>query len=77
MNNIREIIKEKGLRSKWVAEQLGVAESDLSNYKSENRKVPQDKIVKLARICGVSVKDLFPEVKRKTIYKYQESDWEQ
>ncbi len=70
MNNIREIIKEKGLRSKWVAEQLGVAESDLSNYKSENRKVPQDKIVKLARICGVSVKDLFPEVIRKTIYKY-------
>lgn len=70
MNNIREIIKEKGLRSKWVAEQLGVAESDLSNYKSENRKVPQGKIVKLARICGVSVKDLFPEVKRTTIYKY-------
>ena len=70
MNNIRQIIKQKGLRSKWVAERLGVAESDLSNYKSELRKVPQDKIVKLAKICGVSLKEMFPEIKRTTTYKY-------
>ena len=70
MNNIRQIIKQKGLRSKWVAERLGVAESDLSNYKSELRKVPQDKIVKLAKICGVSLKEKFPEIKRTPNYKY-------
>ena len=70
MNNIRQIIKQKGLRSKWVAERLGVAESDLSNYKSELRKVPQDKIVKLDKICGVSLKEMFPEIKRTTNYKY-------
>lgn len=70
MNKIREIIKQKGLRSKWVADKLGVAESDLSNYKSGNRRVPQDKIVRLAKICGVSLKEMFPEIKRTTNYKY-------
>ena len=70
MNNIKEKIKEKGLKNIWIAEQLEVQPCDISNWASGERKPNQERLVGLAKLCGCSVKDLYPEIKRKTIYIY-------
>ncbi len=68
MNNIKEMIKKKGLKNTWVAEQLGCKPCDISNYISGNRKPSHERLVGLARLCGCSVSDLYPSIKRKTTY---------
>ena len=69
-NNIKAIIKERGLRCNWLAFKLGVAPSDISNWCSGERKPNEKRLVKLARLCNCSVKDLYPNIKRKTIWVY-------
>ena len=68
MNNIKEMIKRKGVKNSWVAKQLGCKACDISNYISGNRKPNHERLVALARICGCSVSDLYPNIKRKTTY---------
>ena len=68
MNYIKDMIKKKGLRNNWVAEQLGCKPCDISNYISGNRKPNHERLVSLARLCGCSVSDLYPNIKRKTTY---------
>ena len=70
MNNIKEVIRKEGMRCNWIAEQLDVAPSDISNWASGERKPNQDRLVALARILGCSLKDLYPDIKRQTIYIY-------
>ena len=70
MNNIKEVIREKGMRCNHIAEQLGVASSDISNWASEERKPNQERLVALAKLLGCKLSDLYPDIKRKTIYIY-------
>ena len=70
MNNIKQKIREKGLKGVWLAEQLGVKPSDISNWASGERKPNQERLVALAKLCGCTLKDLYPEIKRKTTYIY-------
>ena len=65
MNNIKEVIREKGLRQKFICEKLGMKESQLSHIIKERRKPNQDTIKALARILNVSVKTLFPNSKQR------------
>ena len=65
MNNIKEVIKESGLRQKFICEKLGMKESQLSHIIKERRKPNQDTIKALARILNVSVKTLFPNSKQR------------
>ena len=67
-NNIKEVIRNKGLKNRWVAEQVGCKPCDISNYISGIRKPTHNRLVMLARICGCSVSDLYPDVKRKTTF---------
>jgi len=69
-NNIRGVIRERGLKCNWLAEQLNVAPSDISNWCSGERKPNQKRLVKLARLCNCSVKDLYPNISRRTIWEY-------
>ena len=39
MNNIKEVIREKGLRQKFICEKLNVNESQLSHIIKERRKI--------------------------------------
>ena len=68
MNRIKEVIQESGLKAKWIAEQIGCKPCDISNYISGVRKPTHDRLVMLARVCGCSVSDLYPDVKRKTTF---------
>ena len=63
MNNIKEKIVEKGLKSNWVAKQLGVKPSDISNWASGERKPNQERLVALAGICRCSLKDIYTHIK--------------
>ena len=31
-NRIKEVIKDKGIKQKWLAEKIGVSETDISSY---------------------------------------------
>ena len=65
MNNIKEVIREKGLRQKFICEKLNVKESQLSHIIKERRKPSQKMIRNLARILNTSVVRLFPSAKQR------------
>ena len=68
MNRIKEIIREKGLRANHIAEQIGVSDTDLSNYIAERRKPNHDRLIKLTKAIGCSIQDLYPNAKRIVTY---------
>ena len=61
MNNIKKVIWDSGLRKNYIAEQMGVVPSNLSNWMSGYRMPSKPKIRMLCRILKCKVKDLYPE----------------
>ena len=70
MNNIKKIIKEKGLKQTYICKELDINESVLSLIINGKRKPNQDRLKALARILNVSIKELYPEVEIKRINYY-------
>ena len=70
MNNIKKIIKDKGLKQTYICKELGINESVLSLIINGKRKPNQDRLKALARILNVSIKDLYPQVEIKRINYY-------
>ena len=68
MNRIKEIIKEKGLRANYIAEQVGVSDTDLSNYIAERRKQNHERLIAMTKAIGCSITDLYPNAKRIVTY---------
>ena len=70
MNNIKQIIKDKGIKQIYICKELGMNESVLSLIINNKRKPSQERLKALAKILNVSIKDLYPEVttSRITIY---------
>ena len=55
---LKDIIKSKGIKQKWLAQKLGVSEVTVSNWVKE-KSVPSKKhIDKLCELMEVSTKDL-------------------
>ena len=69
-NNIKKIIKDKGLKQTYICNELDINESVLSLIINGKRKPNQDRLKALARILNVSIKDLYPEVEIKRINYY-------
>jgi putative transcriptional regulator len=66
VSQIGEIRRSKGLLQKFVAEQVGIKQQQLSDW--ENDKFPRyDKAYKLAKVLGVGIEDLYKEVEEKEI----------
>ena len=58
MNRIKEVLDEKGVKQKWLADQLGKSYNMVNGY-VQNRQQPRLKVLyEIARILDVSVKDL-------------------
>lgn len=55
MNRIRDIRKEKGLTAKWLALELGIAESTVSQYENSKREPDQATLIQIANILGVTL----------------------
>jgi len=69
-NNIKQIIKQKGIKQIYICKELGINESVLSLIINGKRKPSQDRLRALARILNVSIKQMYPhcEVKRINYY---------
>ena len=64
MNRIKEILKEKGIKQKWLAEQFGKSYNMVNGY-VQNRKKPRLEVLcEIAKILDVEVKDLLIEIKK-------------
>ncbi|WP_246055173.1 helix-turn-helix transcriptional regulator [Pseudalkalibacillus caeni] len=58
---IKELMDAKGLKQKWVAEQMGVSQQLISDW-SNGRVYPRiDKAYKLCTIIGCRIEELYEE----------------
>jgi transcriptional regulator with XRE-family HTH domain len=63
MNRIKEVLEEKGIKQKWLAEQLGKSYNMVNGY-VQNRQQPRLEVLyEIAKILDVEVKDLLIEQK--------------
>jgi predicted transcriptional regulator len=53
MREIRKIIKRRGLKKNWIAEQLNISQPALSMYLNEKRSIPQEIEIKLKKTLGI------------------------
>lgn len=61
MNRIKEVLEEKGIKQKWLAEKLDKSYNMVNAY-VQNRKQPRLEVLyKIAEILDVNVKDLLIE----------------
>jgi putative transcriptional regulator len=58
MNKIGEVLKRKGLKQKWLSEQLGMSTVTINTF-VKNRRQPKIKtIIDLCRILDVDLNEL-------------------
>ena len=69
-NNLKNIIKSKGLKNTFICEKLNLHPSILSGYIKGTRNPNQDRLRELAKILNVKVVDIFPHCKTKRITYY-------
>lgn len=61
MNRIKEVLAEKGVKQKWLADKLGKSYNMVNSY-VQNRQQPRLEILyKIAELLNVSAKDLLIE----------------
>ena len=61
MNRIKEVLEEKGIKQKWLAEQLCKSYNMVNGY-VQNRQQPRLEVLyKIAKILDVKPKDLLKE----------------
>jgi transcriptional regulator with XRE-family HTH domain len=58
MNRIKDILEEKGIKQKWLAEKLGKSFNSVNSY-VQNRQQPRLEVLnEIAEILDVDIKDL-------------------
>ena len=63
MNRIKEVLQEKGIKQKWLAEKLGKSYNMVNGY-VQNRTQPRLEVLfEIAKILGVKPQDLIKEKK--------------
>jgi transcriptional regulator with XRE-family HTH domain len=63
MNRIKEVLEEKGIKQKWLAEQLGKSYNMVNGY-VQNRQQPRlEVLAEIAKLLDVDVKDLIVSTK--------------
>lgn len=61
MNQIKEILKEKGISQAWLAKKLNKSYNTINEYSRNVRQPSIEDLYKIANILGVSAKDLLKE----------------
>lgn len=63
MNGIKEVFEEKGIKQKWLAEQMG-KRYNMVNSCAQNRRQPNlEDLYKIAEILNVEAKELLVPIK--------------
>lgn len=63
MNKIKEILIQKGVKQKWLAEKLGKSYNMINSYAQNRRQPSLEDLYKIAEILDVEVKELLIERK--------------
>ncbi len=58
MNRIKDVLKEKGLKQTWLAEQIGKSFSQTNAYVCNRRQPSLEQLFEIASILEVDVKEL-------------------
>jgi transcriptional regulator with XRE-family HTH domain len=61
MNRIKEVLREKGLKQTWVAEQLGKSFNIVNEYCNNKRQPKLEILFEIAELINVNVKDLIED----------------
>lgn len=64
MNKIGEVLKEKGLKQRWLAEQLGMSTVTISTFVNNRRQPKTKDLVRMCDILNVDLTQLI-EIKKK------------
>jgi putative transcriptional regulator len=65
MNRIKEILEEKGIKQKWLAEKLGKSYNMVNGY-VQNRQQPRlEVLTEISKILDVDIKYLINSTKSK------------
>ncbi len=63
MNRIKDVLEQKGIKQKWLAEQLGKSYNMVNSYVQNRRQPSLEDLYKIAEILDVEVKELLTERK--------------
>jgi putative transcriptional regulator len=63
MNRIKEVLEHKGIKQKWLAEQLGKSYNMVNSYAQNRRQPSLEDLYKIAEILNIDVKELLVERK--------------
>ena len=58
MNRIKEVLEEKGIKQKWLAEKLGKSYNMVNSYVQNRRQPSIEDLYKIADILQVQATDL-------------------
>jgi transcriptional regulator with XRE-family HTH domain len=58
MNRIKQVLEEKGIKQKWLSDQLGKSYNMVNSYAQNKRQPSLQDLYKIAEILKVNVKEL-------------------
>jgi transcriptional regulator with XRE-family HTH domain len=61
MNRIKDVLEEKGIKQKWLAEQLGKSYNMVNGYAQNQQQPRLEVLYQIARILNVEAKELLIE----------------
>ena len=65
MNRIKEVLVEKGLNQKWLAERLSKSYNMVNGYVQNRRQPSLSNLYKIAELLNIDVKELLISNKKK------------
>ena len=63
MNRIKEVLEEKGIKQKWLAEKMGKSYNMVNSYVQNRRQPSIEILVQIADILDIDVKELLVSTK--------------
>lgn len=63
MNRIKEVLEQKGIKQKWLAEQMGKSYNMVNSYAQNRRQPSLEDLYKIAEILNVEAKELLVAIK--------------
>jgi len=59
--NIRSLRLSRGIKARWMADQLGISSSAYSNLETGRRKIDLNRAIQIAAVLGISLQDIVKE----------------
>ena len=76
MNRIKDALEQKGIKQKWLAEQLGKSYNMVNSYAQNRRQPSLEDLYKIAEILDIEVRELLIErnIQHKKVDNRQNDD---